>query len=174
MLEESLSEQRAYKNLDTDANKDYAAKNGCLACDFVAEGLADVEAAEAEGKGDNSDDQNRNKSLNEAMVSDGEADRKSVYRCGYALKDYSFCGKLCACTFLALVLSALVDHFAAYEGKQTESDPRNKHREAVKHLDDSMYANPTDKRHKSLEDTEGTCNFYAFFLAHTRLGKAVC
>ena len=37
-----------------------------------------------------------------------------------------------------------------------------------------MYANPTDKRHETLEDTKCACNLNALFLAHARLGESVC
>lgn len=109
------SEQGAYEDLDANANKDDTAENGCLACNFVAEGLADVEAAEAESEGNKTDDHNRNESLDEAMVSNGEAYRKSIYGGGNALENYRLGCKLCARAFLTLVLSALVDHLAAYE-----------------------------------------------------------
>ncbi len=172
--EAESGEQRAYKYLDADANQDDTAENSSLACYLVAEGLADINAAEAETEGDGTDDDDRDQCFDEAMVGNGKAYRKGIYRGRYSLKDDSLGGKLCAGAFLAFVMPALVDHFTAYEGKQAESYPGDKHREAVEHFDYGMYAYPADKRHKTLANAEGARYFDAFFLAHAGLCKSVC
>ena len=69
----NLSEQRADEDLDADHDEDDTAKDGCLACDFITELLADIDAAEAEAEGDETDDKNRNKRFKEGVVCNCEA-----------------------------------------------------------------------------------------------------
>ena len=105
--------------LDADDYEDDAAEDGCLACDLVAEGFSDVDATEAETKGDETDDENGYKRFKEGVICNGEAYGESVDRGCDTLKDNCLGGELCARAFLFSTLDAFVDHLTADESEQT-------------------------------------------------------
>jgi hypothetical protein len=169
-----LSKKVGNKYLEADDHKYDSAEDGCLACDAVAEALADVSSEEAETKGYKTDDDNRNESLDEGMCRNGEAHRESINRGGNALQENGFYGQLLACAFLAIVMLTFVDHLCSDEGEKSQSDPWNENRKSAKELKNSMYADPSDKRHKPLTNTECSRDHKALFSGHTGLCETVC
>ena len=109
------SEYRAEEDLDADKDQNNTAENGCLACDLVAEFLADQSAEIASHEGNNADDNNADKRLDKSVRSDGKAYGEGVYRGCNSLYENHFRGDLTACAFLALAVASLVDHLSTDE-----------------------------------------------------------
>lgn len=171
---EILSKKVGDEYLKADDHKDDSAKDVCLACDTVTEALAYVSSEEAEAEGYKADDDNRNESLDEGMCRNGEAHRKSINRGSNALKENGFYGQLLACAFLAIVVLALVDHLCSDKGKKSQRDPWNENRKSAEEFENSMYADPSDKGHNSLTNSECSRDHKALFSGHTGLCETVC
>ena len=75
------------KILQTDADENDAAQDGCLAGELGAELLADVQARHAEEEGDHRNDDGCYQRHQPAVLRDGKAHRKRVDAGGYSLHE---------------------------------------------------------------------------------------
>ena len=147
------SKDAGEEDLQTDADEDDAAQNGCLAGQLGAELFADVQTGHAEDEGDCGDDDRCRQRHRPVVLRDGEADGKGVDAGGHALHEEGTGAQLNGLLGL-FAPDALQQHLAANVRQQNEGDPGDEHLKGREQLDNGVDADPARHGHDRLKHTE--------------------